>query len=522
MTSRYNLRSKASKVKGNSPPSSQEKFDKDSYQKLLDEIFPSQYRRNMRAARDDQETEAHEESEGDSESEHDSDYTTESSSEEETEEEDEYETDDDNMNFVLQFGKKKQKESKIWLKYQQSVSGKAKSERQFFLKLDEGKQNELVRRVEELGESDATPPRISVLESELPQHVKALALQKMAAMKSESSEAPKWRIWVNGFMSIPFNKYCTLPVTLADGVEACHDFMLGAKTILDECTYGMADAKMQLLQFVGQVIANPKSSGSAVGIHGPMGTGKTTLVTKGLSKILNRPFVMIALGGANDGSVLEGNLVTYEGSVWGKIVNTLMQCKCMNPIFYFDELDKVSDTPKGEEIIGILTHLTDLSQNDKFQDKYFSELEFDLSKALFVFSYNDETKVNAILRDRMYTISTAGYSNAEKLVIAKEHLIKNVRANVNFEEGQVVFQDEALLAVINQFCGKEKGVRTLKRCIETIFTKLNLLRLMKPGENIFQTELPLKAEFPFTVTAENIRVLLKSPPIDECARMMYG
>lgn len=512
MTSRYNLRSK--KPATSTPPP--EKFDRESYSKLLDELFPSQYRRNMKADKEPVEEE----------SDHDSDYTTESdteddSDEEESEEDDESE-DEKGMNFVLQFGKKKEKESKTWLQYQKSVAGKSKSERQFFLKLDQTKQNELVRRVEALDSSDATPPRISLLESDLPPHVKALALQKMAAMKSESSEAHKWRIWVNGFMSIPFNKYCTLPVQLSDGVDACHAFMLGAKTILDGCTYGMADAKMQLLQFVGQVIANPNACGSAVGIHGPMGTGKTTLVTKGLSKILQRPFVMIALGGASDGSVLEGNLVTYEGSVWGRIVNSLMQCKCMNPIFYFDELDKVSETPKGEEIIGILTHLTDLSQNDKFQDKYFSELEFDLSKALFVFSYNDETKVNPILRDRMYTICTEGYSTAEKLVIAKEHLIKNIRTNVNFEEGQVVFQDDALLAIIGQFCSKEKGVRTLKRCIETVFTKLNLLRLMKPGENIFQAELPLKAEFPFTVTVETVRALLKSPQMDECALMMYG
>jgi len=510
MTSRYNLRSK--KPATSTPPP--EKFDRESYSKLLDEIFPSQYRRNMKSGLDEVQEE----------SEHDSDYTTESDDSEEESEEDGYETDEDEngMNFVLQFGKKKEKESKTWIQYQKSVAGKAKSERQFFLKLDQTKQNDLVRRVEALDSSDATPPRISLLESDLPPHVKALALQKMAAMKSESSEAHKWRIWVNGFMSIPFNKYCTLPVKLADGVEACHAFMLGAKTILDECTYGMADAKMQLLQFVGQVIANPNACGSAVGIHGPMGTGKTTLVTKGLSRILQRPFVMIALGGASDGSVLEGNLVTYEGSVWGKIVNSLMQCKYMNPIFYFDELDKVSETPKGEEIIGILTHLTDLSQNDKFQDKYFSELEFDLSKALFVFSYNDESKVNSILKDRMYGICTEGYSTAEKLVIAKDHLIKNIRTNVNFEEDQVVFQDDALLAIIGQFCSKEKGVRTLKRCIETVFTKLNLLRLMKPGENIFSAELPLKAVFPFTVTAETVRILLKTPKVDECNHMMYG
>ena len=82
----------------------------------------------------------------------------------------------------------------------------------------------------------------------------------------------------------------------------------------------------------------------------------------------------------------------------------------MNPVIYFDELDKVSDTPKGEEIIGILTHLTDTSQNSKFHDKYFSEIDFDLSKCLFIFSYNDERKVNPILRDRMYRINTSGYN----------------------------------------------------------------------------------------------------------------
>ena len=98
---------------------------------------------------------------------------------------------------------------------------------------------------------------------------------------------------------------------------------------------------------------------------------KTTLVKKGISKILNRPFEFIALGGATDSSFLEGHSYTYEGSTWGHIVEILLRSKCMNPVIYFDELDKVSDTPKGEEIIGILTHLTDTAQNTQFHDKYF-------------------------------------------------------------------------------------------------------------------------------------------------------
>jgi ATP-dependent Lon protease len=179
--------------------------------------------------------------------------------------------------------------------------------------------------------------------------------------------------------------------------------------------YGLDDAKLQILQMVGQWISNPLAMGTAIAIKGPPGTGKTTLVKDGISKILGREFVFIPLGGASDASFLEGHSYTYEGSVWGKIVQSLMDCQTMNPVFYFDELDKLSETPKGEEIAGILTHLTDTSQNSQFHDKYFSEMDFDLSKCLFIFSYNDESKVNPILRDRMYRIMTNGYESKERI-----------------------------------------------------------------------------------------------------------
>ena len=164
------------------------------------------------------------------------------------------------------------------------------------------------------------------------------------------------------------------------------------KQTLDECVYGLNDAKMQIMQMIGQWITNPGALGSAIAIKGPPGTGKTSLVKEGISKILGREFSFIALGGTGDASFLEGHGYTYEGSMWGKIVQILMESKCMNPVIYFDELDKVSDTPRGEEIIGILTHLTDTSQNSQYHDKYFSEITFDLSKCLFIFSYNDESK----------------------------------------------------------------------------------------------------------------------------------
>ena len=128
------------------------------------------------------------------------------------------------------------------------------------------------------------------------------------------------------------------------------------------------------------------SGGNVLAIQGPMGNGKTTtLIKEGISKSLNRPFAFIALGGASDSSFFDGHCYTYEGARWGRIVDILHKCKCMNPIICFDELDKVSDTSKGDEIINMLIHMTDSSQNKEFHDNYFPGVDIDLSKVLFFF-----------------------------------------------------------------------------------------------------------------------------------------
>jgi ATP-dependent Lon protease len=288
--------------------------------------------------------------------------------------------------------------------------------------------------------------------------------------------------------------------------------MQNAMKTLDECTYGLNDAKMQIMQMVGQWISNPSAMGTAIAIHGPMGTGKTTIVKEGISKILGREFAFIALGGAGDSSFLEGHSYTYEGSSWGKIVQILIDSKCMNPVIYFDELDKISDTAKGEEIIGILTHLTDTSQNSQFHDKYFTEVEFDLSKCLFIFSYNDESKVNPILKDRMYRIQTKGYDAKQKVIIARNYMLPKIREQVNFTEEEVIIPDETInyIASSQSLTKGESGVRNLKRCLEIIYTKLNLFRLMKPGNNIFEKDMDIKVEFPFTVTKKEVDIFIKN------------
>ena len=238
-------------------------------------------------------------------------------------------------------------------------------------------------------------------------------------------------------------------------------------------------------------------------------THNTSLVKEGISKILNREFAFIPLGGATDSSYLEGHSYTYEGSTWGKIVDILIRSKSMNPVIYFDELDKISETPKGEEIIGILTHLTDTSQNSQFHDKYFAEIDFDLSKCLFIFSYNDPLKVNPILMDRMYKIKTSSYLIKEKIVIANQYLIPKIRYEVNFKEGDIVIPDTTLNYIIENYTDKESGVRNLKRCIEIIYKKLNLYRLVKPGTTLFEKENTLVVEFPFHVTNDIVNNLIK-------------
>ena len=210
------------------------------------------------------------------------------------------------------------------------------------------------------------PYRLSLLETDIPIAFKAIAMRKINSlrhMEPGCGEYYKVKNWVDTFMKIPFNKTKNLPLTIEDGLQRCSEFMEASKTTLDSAVYGLNDAKLQIMQMVGQWISNPGAMGSAIAIQGPMGTGKTSLVKEGISKILGRDFAFIALGGATDSSFLEGHSYTYEGSTWGKIVEILIQCRSMNPVIYFDELDKISETAKGEEIVGILTHLTDTSQN---------------------------------------------------------------------------------------------------------------------------------------------------------------
>ena len=395
----------------------------------------------------------------------------------------------------------------------------------FFEKIAPVEQKKIIKELREINKITRIekPYRLTLLESNMPTIFKAAAMKKIGSlryMEPGSGEYYKIKNWVDTFMRIPFGKYDNLPVNISDGVDICHEFMSNAQKTLDEAVYGLNDAKMQIMQMLGQLVTNPAAIGTAIAIKGPPGTGKTTLVKEGISKILNRPFAFIALGGATDSSFLEGHGYTYEGSIWGKIVQILIDSKCMNPVIYFDELDKISDTPKGEEIAGILTHLTDTTQNNQFHDKYFAEIDFDLSKCLFIFSYNDESKINPILKDRMYRIQTKGYDKKQKTVISKQYMLPKIREQVRFEIEDITIPDDSIHYIIENHCNKEDGVRNLKRCMEIIYTKLNLYRLMKPGSNLFEEDMSLKVEFPFVVTKEIVDKLIKKE--DDHSASLYG
>jgi ATP-dependent Lon protease len=259
------------------------------------------------------------------------------------------------------------------------------------------------------------------------------------------------------------------------------NYMNTVDNILNKCTYGQLDAKKQMKRIIGQWM-NGNSKGQCFGLCGPPGVGKTTLCKNGLAKCLfdendeSRPFAFLPLGGATNGSILEGHHYTYLGSTWGKIVDVLMETKCMNPIIYIDELDKISKTEHGKEIASILTHITDQSQNKEFYDKYFTSIPIDLSQVLFIFSYNNKDDIDSILRDRIQEIPVRSLSLQDKLIISQNYVIPEILSNVGFSNMEIIFTNEILSKIINKYT-HESGVRKLNEILYDIVRDINLKKI---------------------------------------------
>jgi ATP-dependent Lon protease len=305
-----------------------------------------------------------------------------------------------------------------------------------------------------------------------------------------SSEYSKLNKWITSVSQLPLGIYKEIKQK-----KSIPEFLQNIHKGLDKNIYGHQETKNQIIRILAQYISNPNANGYVIGIQGSMGVGKTKFIKDGVAKVINYPIAFITLGGISDSSYLKGHSYTYEGSTYGKIVEQLIKTRVMNPIFFFDELDKVSKSHYGDEIINTLIHMTDVTQNDKFTDKYFEEIELDLSKSIIFFTFNDINKINPILRDRMIIINIDKYSREDKLKLVKHSLLENIYLSYNFKSTDVIITDELIYYIIDNTI-EEDGVRNLQRNINNIYSYINMNRYMTIDDKMIN--------FPFELTKKFI------------------
>ena len=347
-----------------------------------------------------------------------------------------------------------------------------------------------------------------ILSMKLPPDTQTMVLGKyhsLQALDSSSGEFFKLRNWLEKLTSVPLGIYKEIPVKMEDGIESCTAFMNRARRCLEEAIYGQEESKLQILQFIATRISNPGSRGLSLLLSGPPGIGKTSLIKNGIAKALNWPFQFISLGGDSDATTYTGHQLVYESSHAGKIANSLIAAKSMSMVLMFDELDKISTTPKGEEVQNLLIHMTDPVQNGDFEDKYLAGVPLDLSKAMLVFSGNDLNRIDKVLLDRMMVVQLQGYKDKEKLAIAENFLVPTALREVNLAE-KISFSRETIEHILKNYASEETGVRELKRCIEQVTQKINMLRIFNAKDLPFYIK---DFQLPFVIKKEHVELFLK-------------
>ena len=380
------------------------------------------------------------------------------------------------------------------------------------------------------------------------QSIKNKAIEKLKSLKNNFQGDNKAVTWLDGFLKIPFGIYKEnkimrfkknhierikekypssnlfsheeinnfinsfyqdndpIRIEWNENIINKSNYLNSMHKILDKTVYGHKEAKIQLERLVAQWI-NGEVKGAVIGLWGPPGTGKTSLAKNGLSQcmidddMVRRSFGFLPIGGSVNGSTLVGHNYTYVGSCWGRIVDILITSQCMNPIIFIDEIDKISNTEYGKEIVSILTHLTDSTQNDSFEDKYYAGIPLDLSKALIVFSFNDINMIDSVLKDRITIIETKAYTIQEKIHIIQEYMLPEILKDVGFSKNEIIFNDTIIKYMIDTFTN-EAGVRKIKEKFVEIVRDINL--------NIIHRE--KNYTIPFNVTNDYINLLFKNKP----------
>ena len=379
-------------------------------------------------------------------------------------------------------------------KYSSLYNKYSREEVNFFNGLNNQKKDEIFEVEKEIDEykSFKEPLRFKFLslKTTIPNKIAILRkYEEFMKLSPFSSEYSKLGKWISSVSQLPLGVY----KEINQNKKTTSIFLTDIKKNLDKVIYGHKETKEQIVRILAQFISNPTAKGYVIGIQGSMGVGKTKFIKDGIAKVIDFPIAFIALGGISDSSYLKGHSYTYEGSTYGKIVEQLIKTKVMNPIFFFDELDKVSTGRYGEEIINTLIHITDGTQNEKFSDKYLEEIELDISKSIIFFTFNDINKVNPILRDRMIVINIDKYSREDKLKLTRHSLLEVIYRSYNFNEDDVKISDDVIYHIIDNTT-EEDGVRNLQRNINNIYSYINMNRyLMIDGKTI---------KFPFEVKKE--------------------
>lgn len=316
------------------------------------------------------------------------------------------------------------------------------------------------------GRLGMAPLRIQVLQSSLPEDVKMQIFETLRTCNSD-----KYVQWVKRALLLPLSMRALQPAC-----SSVRDVVVAARDRMDSVATGFDDVKTEILKIVcQQAYGSHCVSGFSIGLEGPPGTGKTHFSRNAIAKALNRPLVEIQLGGATDISYLLGIIYPYEGSKEGRLAAGLIEAGVRNPIFYFDEVDKISDTERGRELASVLIHLIDPTSNASIRDRYFHGINIDFSECLFIFSYNESSKVSPILLDRIRTFQIERPTLEQRCDILQKHIIPRVTKRLNATH---VLDEDAIEFLAEASERRDDGMRGAEKDVDNV---MSLAQLQSSG-----------------------------------------